>query len=144
MAVLGLAAVAIIAWIVIAVRRRAPRPAPSRAGAGPASFAELVEHDELRTGLADLSWTEARPVQVRTIDAMRSGRDLLVGAPQGTGKTGAYLVPALERQLHREGLHTLVITPAVDMAQEIAAQARVLAEAADLWVGEVHGGEPFD
>ena len=144
MAVIVVAVIVIVAWIVIvAVRRRSPTPSVSRPRKD-ASFADLVEHEELRAGLADLGWSEARPVQVRTIDGLRSGRDILMSAPQGTGKTGAYLVPALERQLHREGLHTLVIAPAVDMVEEIAAQARVLTERADLWVGEVHGGDPFD
>lgn len=144
MAVIIVAVIVIVAWIVIvAVRRRSPTPSVSRPERD-ASFADLVEHEELRAGLADLGWSEARPVQVRAIDGLRSGRDILMSAPQGTGKTGAYLVPALERQLHREGLHTLVITPAVDMVEDIAAQARVLTERADLWVGEIHGGDPFD
>ena len=132
--VIALAVIALIVWTVVAaVRRREPTDAP-RVSRGPSGFA----------GLQALGWTEARPVQERTIDALRSGRDILMSAPQGTGKTGAYLVPALERQLHREGLHTLVISPAVDMVQDIAEQARALAGDADLWVGEIHGGEPFD
>ena len=144
-AVIIVAVVLLVGWaVVVAVRRRGPKPSAGRRGRGPERFADLVEHEELRVGLADLGWTEARPVQARTIDALRSGRDILMSAPRGTGKTGAYLVPALERQLHREGLHTLVVSPAVDMVQEIAAQARVLAERADLWVGEVHGSEAFD
>ncbi len=146
-AVIAVAVIVVIVWIVSA-RRRGDAPSRPRAGSkpskGPIAFDDLVEHAELRTGLADLGWRDARPVQERAIDALRSGRDLLLSSPQGTGKTGAYLVPALERQLHREGLHTLIVSPAVDMVEEIAAQARVLAEAADLWVGEVHGGDSVD
>ena len=68
--------------------------------------------DALRALCADAGLGD---VQDRAIDAMRSGRDLLLSSPEGTGKTGAYIVPALERQLHREGLHTLVISPTIDM-----------------------------
>lgn len=146
-AAIAVAVVVVIVWVVVA-RRGGSSPAAagarSKPSKGPVAFDQLVEHTELRTGLADLGWRDARPVQERAIDALRSGRDLLLSAPQGTGKTGAYLVPMLERQLHREGLHSLIVSPAVDMVQEIAAQARVLAEAADLWVGEIHGGESFD
>jgi superfamily II DNA/RNA helicase/cold shock CspA family protein len=141
---IAVAIIAIVIWAVVSKRREKPPRSRTRPSRGPTGFADLVDRDELRTGLADMGWRDARPVQERTLDALRSGRDILVSAPQGTGKTGAYLVPALERQLHREGLHTLVVSPAVDMVEEIAAQARVLAEAADLWVGEVHGNEPFD
>ena len=145
-AVFVLAAIAIVIWVLVAIARRSrgtsatrTEPAPR---AAPATFANLIEHDELRRGVEGLGWTQPRPVQERTIDAIRSGRDLIVSAPQGTGKTAAYVLPALERQLHREGLHTLVISPAIDMVEEIAAQTRSLARETDLWVGEVHGGAP--
>lgn len=142
--VIVVAVVALVIWAVLAAVRRRGEPTGVRPRRRPSGFAELVEHEELRSGLSALGWAEARPVQERTIDALRSGRDILMSAPQGTGKTGAYLVPALDRQLHREGLHTLVVSPAVDMVQDIAEQARLLAGDSDLWVGEVHNGEPFD
>ena len=143
-AVLVLAAIAIVIWILVAIARRSrgtttatTEPAP-RARA--ATFGNLLEHDELRRSVEGLGWSQPRPVQERTIDAIRSGRDLIISAPQGTGKTAAYVLPALERQLHREGLHTLIVSPAIDMVEDIAAQARSLARESDLWVGEVHGG----
>ncbi|MBW3553072.1 MAG: DEAD/DEAH box helicase [Gemmatimonadetes bacterium] len=141
-------AVVILVWLVFGFLRR--RPAPDRPStgrtrgkpAGPPSFSDIVEHDEIRRGLDVLGWRNPRLIQERAIDAMRSGRDLLLSAPEGTGKTGAYVVPALERQLHREGLHTLVVSPTIDMVSDIAEQARTIAKEADLWVGELHGGEP--
>jgi cold shock CspA family protein len=126
-------------WVLLSILRRGRSEGPT---ARTGTFDDLVEHDELRRGLDRLGWSTPRPVQERTVDALRSGRDILLSAPEGTGKTGAYIVPALERQLHREGLHTLVVSPAVDMVEDIAEQARTLAREADLWVGEVHGGVP--
>ncbi len=141
-------AVIVVVWIAyILLRPRAGGSRPKAAGGrrappGPRDFSDLVEHDEMRRGLEVLGWETPRPIQERTIDALRSGRDLLLSAPEGTGKTGAYVVPALERQLHREGLHTLVISPTIDMVTEIADQARAIAKEADLWVGELHNGAP--
>ncbi len=137
---------ALILWALFAFFRRGAQPptrtAGTRRGKGAVTFDDLVEHDELRRGLRQLGWTAPRPVQEQTIGALRSGRDILMSAPEGTGKTGAYAIPSLERQLHREGLHTLVVTPAVDMVEDIADQVRTLAREADLWVGEIHGGTP--
>ncbi len=147
MIVLVVAIAAVIVWALLAFFRRGrsttstTRRAPERE-ARPVTFDDIVEHDELRRGLRQLGWSRPRPVQERTIDALRSGRDIIMSAPEGTGKTGAYMIPALERQLHREGLHTLVVSPAVDMVEDIADQARTLAKEADLWVGEIHGGVP--
>ena len=145
-AVLVLAVIAVVVWILLSVLRRRDRgttvAAPSPRRTGPVDFDDLVEHEELRRGLASVGWSRPTPVQQRAIDALRSGRDLLISAPEGTGKTGAYVIPALERQLHREGLHTLVVCPTAEMVEEIAAQARPFAREADLWVGEIHGGVP--
>jgi cold shock CspA family protein/soluble cytochrome b562 len=141
---------AAIVWIVFAVTRRGRQDSPSPSAPAPTAefgtrsvtFEDLVEHEALRRGLNRLGWELPRPVQERTIDGLRSGRDILMSAPEGTGKTGAYLVPAMERQLHREGLHTLVITHLTDMVESIAEQARQLGRDADLWVGELHAGVP--
>jgi cold shock CspA family protein len=143
------AVLGVIAWLVLRSRggtsgapattapRSETRPAARRAG-----FEELVEGAALRRGLETMGWTEPRPIQERAIDALRSGRDLVLSAPEGSGKTGAYMVPALDRQLHREGLHTLVIAPTREMVRDIAEQAAPLAGEADLWVGQIHGGAP--
>jgi cold shock CspA family protein/soluble cytochrome b562 len=139
----AVAALILGGWLFLRSRRRSTGPGPATARPrGEATFDDLVDSEELRRGLARLGWTTPRPVQARTIDALQSGRDLVVGAPEGSGKTGAYVIPALERQLHREGLHTLVVAPTIDMVQDIVKQANALAREGDLWVGEVHGGVP--
>jgi cold shock CspA family protein len=138
--ILAVAAVAaVVAGLALQRRGRQDRDGARREARG---VGTLVEGAELRRGLQNLGWTSLRPIQERTIDALRSGRDLVVSAPEGSGKTGAYLIPALERQLHREGLHTLVIAPTRDMIREIGAVATALAREADLWVGQIHGGVP--
>jgi cold shock CspA family protein len=142
------AVVAVLTGLAWLVRRTGARPeqdavSRSRPEDRPAAgFQNLVEGAELRRGLEKLGWTTPRPVQERTIDALRSNRDLLVSAPEGSGKTGAYVIPALDRQLHREGLYTLIVSPTAEMVKDIAEQAGTLAREADLWVGEVHGGVP--
>jgi cold shock CspA family protein/soluble cytochrome b562 len=145
--VLIVAALLIGVWLFRKILRAGDAAQPSKRGAAPTArgggFADLVESNALLRALDALGWKEPRPVQERTIDALRSGRDLVVSAPEGSGKTGAYVLPALERQLHRDGLHTLVISPTVDMVHQIAEQARFLAREADLWVGELHGRAPL-
>jgi cold shock CspA family protein/soluble cytochrome b562 len=140
-----LVALAGLAWL--ARRKKDPtRSAPGHAATPTAArgggFQELVEGAELHRGIRQLGWRTPRPIQERTIGALRSGRDLLISAPEGSGKTGAYILPALDRQLHREGLYTLVIAPNADMVADIGEQAATLAREADLWVGQIHGGVP--
>lgn len=106
-------------------------------------FEELTSAPELLQAIRDLGWQAPTPVQAKAIPAAREGRDLVGIAQTGTGKTAAFLLPALERQIHSEGLHTLVLCPTRELAQQVAEDARALARHAELWVGEIVGGMPM-
>ncbi len=45
--------------------------------------------DDVREGIRELGWSQPMPVQSRVIPLMRQGRDLIVQALTGSGKTGA-------------------------------------------------------
>ena len=42
-------------------------------------------------------WEKPSPIQEASIPIALSGRDILARAKNGTGKTGAYAIPILER-----------------------------------------------
>jgi ATP-dependent RNA helicase RhlE len=104
-------------------------------------FEELVSSRPLLRAIAEQEWIRPTPIQIKAIPIIRAGRDVVGIAQTGTGKTGAFLLPALEKQLGHEGLRTLVLCPTRELAQQVAADARVLAKHAELFVGEVVGGE---
>jgi ATP-dependent RNA helicase RhlE len=106
-------------------------------------FRELVPVPVLLNAVAALGWQVPTPIQHKAIPPARAGQDLLGIAQTGTGKTGAFLLPAIERQLGREGLHTLVLCPTRELAQQVAADARALSAGTELWVGELVGGVPI-
>ncbi len=64
-------------------------------------------------------------------------------AQTGTGKTGAFLLPSLERQMDRDGLCTLVLCPTRELAQQVVEDARALSKHTGLFVGAVYGGVPI-
>src|SRR5690606_2144267 len=94
-------------------------------GAG-MKFDELVKEPALLRAIRELGWEEPTPIQAQAIPPAREGRDVVGIAQTGTGKTAAFLIPALERQIHREGLYTLVLCPTRELAQQVAASAREL------------------
>ncbi len=107
------------------------------------TFRELTTAPHLLEAIEDLGWTEPTPIQEKAIPLARTGRDVVGIAQTGTGKTAAFLLPALEKQLGADGLCTLVICPTRELAQQVAADARDLTRHTDLWVGEVMGGMPM-
>ncbi len=108
------------------------------------TFAELVSSPLLLRAVEAQGWQRPTPVQSAVIAAAGKGRGVVAVSPTGAGKTAAYLLPALERQLDREGLHTLVVCPDRSCVQTVVGQARALAREAHLWIGAVHEGEPLE
>eukprot|EP00729_Bicosta_minor_P004373 gene4373-27118_t len=73
-------------------------------------------------------------VQADTLPLSLSGSNVLAKAKTGTGKTLAFLLPAVERALQSssrnvragQGMNVLVIAPARELAQQVAEEAQDL------------------
>ncbi|MEO7239796.1 MAG: DEAD/DEAH box helicase, partial [Sphingomicrobium sp.] len=82
------------------------------------------------------------------IPTVLSGRDLLGIAQTGTGKTAAFMLPALDRlaadrrPLHPGKIRMLVLAPTRELASQIAASAKSYGAFMSLTVGVVFGGVP--
>ncbi|MGH8485742.1 MAG: DEAD/DEAH box helicase, partial [Pseudomonas sp.] len=61
------------------------------------SFASLGLSEALVRAIEAAGYTQPTPVQQRAIPAVLQGRDLMVAAQTGTGKTGGFALPILER-----------------------------------------------
>ena len=68
-------------------------------------------------------YTEPTPVQARAIPEAVAGHDLMVSAPTGTGKTAAFVLPALTRIAQApkpgRGPRVLVLTPTRELALQV-------------------------
>ncbi len=60
-------------------------------------FASLGLNADIVRALSDLGFTEPTPVQAKAIPAFLAGRDLLVSSQTGSGKTAAFMLPALHK-----------------------------------------------
>jgi superfamily II DNA/RNA helicase len=65
----------------------------------PNGFETLGLHDSLLRAVAAAGYTEPTPVQLRAIPAALDGHDLMVSSRTGSGKTAAFVLPALMRVL---------------------------------------------
>jgi len=64
--------------------------------AGVSAFAALGLNANLQRALAEIDFTEPTEVQAKAIPASLAGRDLLVSSQTGSGKTAAFMLPALQ------------------------------------------------
>jgi len=84
----------------------------------PAEVATLPE--ALQQGVEGVGWPSLMPVQERAIPYILAGQDLIVQARTGTGKTGAFLLPLLERiDPEQKQAQALILGPTRELAQQI-------------------------
>ncbi|MCJ7701531.1 MAG: DEAD/DEAH box helicase, partial [Anaerolineales bacterium] len=89
-------------------------------------------------------WTELSPVQSRAIPYLQARRDLMVQARTGSGKTGAFVLPILERvDTHRNNCQVLVLVPTRELAKQVADEAQLLAGEQGLRIVSVYGGTSY-
>jgi superfamily II DNA/RNA helicase len=50
--------------------------------------------------VAKLGWLEPTPIQERAIPILLEGKDVLMRARTGSGKTGAFAIPVIQRILN--------------------------------------------
>ncbi|WP_053155985.1 DEAD/DEAH box helicase [Pseudomonas sp. Pf153] len=102
------------------------------------SFASLGLSEALVGAIEAAGYTEPTPVQQRAIPAVLQGRDLMVAAQTGTGKTGGFALPILERlfpnghpdKSQRHGPRqprVLVLTPTRELAAQVHESFKVYA-----------------
>ena len=124
--------------------------ADSRPSSGPGSFDENVDPADLvepenalpAINLADLpqkaqaaaasaGWTRLMPVQARAIPYLLAGRDLMVQARTGSGKTGAFLLPILHQiKTDKKACQALILAPTRELALQVSKEAELLGAAA--------------
>jgi len=110
------------------------------------SFADLGLNDALLKAVTARGYAEPTPVQHSTIPVLLSGKDAVVQAPTGTGKTAAYGLPLLAKVDPEERkVQALVLAPTRELALQVTDMLTAYgASMAGLKVATLYGGHPFD
>lgn len=111
------------------------------------AFEELGLGRSALSAVADLGYDHPTPVQARAIPAVLEHRDVMAAAQTGTGKTAAFLLPALDRLEHArrgQGPLMLVVTPTRELAQQIAEVAQSVCAHTHHRVAVVVGGVSYE
>lgn len=107
------------------------------------SFDTLGLDARLQKSVALLGFEQATPIQAATIPVALTGQDILGSAETGTGKTAAYLIPAIQKLLEQNAPHALrvlVLVPTRELALQVNEQAIALCKHTDLRVAPIYGG----
>lgn len=97
--------------------------------------------EALRSAVLQAGWQNLMPVQARAIPYLLEGRDMLIQARTGSGKTGAFLLPMLTRlNPVQKTCQALVLAPTRELARQVAEEAERLCSPIGLRSAAVYGG----
>ena len=107
-----------------------------------ASFDSFSEG--IRRGIEELGWKEPMPVQRRVIPVMRAGRDLIVQAVTGSGKTGGFGLPIVERvDPEQRHIQALILAPTRELASQIDGELSVMGRHLGVRTTAIYGGTAY-
>lgn len=124
-------------------------------------FEELNLSEKLDQNLRDLGFEECTPIQEQSIPILLEGKDLAGLAQTGTGKTGAFLIPMIERILRAkeesggefskrafsnwQNRHcVLVLVPTRELAEQVKEACESFTKGTDLTSVSIYGGTGYE
>ena len=111
-------------------------------------FTELGLSKPIQETISALGYEETTPIQTQAIPPGLQKRDIVGCAQTGTGKTLAFLLPALDRllrdQTRTKNPRVVVLEPTRELAIQIHKDAMALGKYTDLKLGLAYGGTGYE
>lgn len=118
-------------------------PAESPSGESPDLPEVTLEQlpEALRDGAARAGWTGLMPVQAKAIPYLLAGREMMIQARTGSGKTGAFILPMLQRlRADHDYCQALVLVPTRELARQVSQVAETVCRDTGLRTVAIYGG----
>lgn len=112
------------------------------------SFIKLNLNEKLLSAIEANGFKEPTDIQREAIPVVLTGKDLMASAQTGTGKTAAFVLPALQRLLtpaetKGKGPRVLVLTPTRELAMQVNENIRQFSRHVKFVNGTIVGGMPY-
>ncbi len=107
-------------------------------------FVDFPISDQLKKNIAKKGFVNPTPIQDQSILPIIEGRDFFGLANTGTGKTGAFILPLIDRVHKDKKQKVLIMAPTRELAQQIEAEFRDLSFFMGVFSVSVVGGMPID
>ncbi|HVA24244.1 MAG TPA: DEAD/DEAH box helicase [Chloroflexota bacterium] len=103
------------------------------------------DNPAIERAVAEAGWQQPTPIQERSLPVLRGGGDLVGQAQTGSGKTGAFGIPVIERlnpDMH--AVQALIVVPTRELAEQVTTELSRMAKYAGLKALAVYGGVGYE
>jgi ATP-dependent RNA helicase RhlE len=106
-------------------------------------FEDLGLSPERLAAVEALGWVNPTPIQTQAIPAGLTAQDVVGIAQTGTGKTAAFMIPALEKTNVGQGFQVLVLCPTRELAQQVSDDTIALSKGTSIRSAAIFGGVSY-
>jgi len=112
------------------------------------SFENLNLNPAILRAIEESGYTTSTPIQAQAIPEVMAGHDLMASAQTGTGKTAAFMLPALNllatpHPVNSRGPRVLVLVPTRELAAQVNEAARKYGKFIRARTVSIVGGMPY-
>src|SRR5690606_7881393 len=106
------------------------------------TFADFKFNKQILNAIEEAGYTYPTPIQQKAIPPILAGQDVMGVAQTGTGKTAAFVLPALMKLKYAQGSEprALILSPTRELAMQIEAHIQLFAKYTDLRTVVLYGG----
>jgi len=99
----------------------------------------------MQAAATSAGWTSLMDVQKKAIPYILARRDLMIQSQTGSGKTGAYILPLLERiDPKKTSCQALILVPTRELALQVSKEALLLSGSSGIRTAVAYGGVGYD
>lgn len=110
-------------------------------------FTQLALDPAIQKAIQKCGYTQPTPVQEQSIPHVLAGKDVVACAQTGTGKTAAFVLPALNllsQKGHAKHARILILTPTRELATQITKAASQYGQFMRYNIVSLVGGMPYE
>jgi ATP-dependent RNA helicase DeaD len=109
-------------------------------------FRALGLNEQILADLAAMGWQDPTPVQAGVISLLMSGKDVIGQAQTGSGKTGAFVLPILNKlySLEGQGPIALILCPTRELARQVHSECIRMSGTSGARSTVIYGGVSLD
>lgn len=111
------------------------------------NFSQLPLDPAIQKAIQQCGYTQPTPVQEKSIPHVLAGKDVVACAQTGTGKTAAFVLPALDllsKEGHARHARVLILTPTRELATQITKAASQYGKFMRYNIVSLVGGMPYE
>src|SRR5712671_6022631 len=108
----------------------------------PPTFDALALSADVKSAIDAIGYTTPTPVQLAVFEPAIRGRNLVVQARTGTGKTAAFGLPLID-QIIKKGtprVQALILTPTRELALQVSRELEKIGKSRGTKIAVIYGG----